>query len=170
MKTALILPVAEAESIVGEERWLYDPSCALGMPAHITIVTPFAPPPVSCDMISELEQIVGSFPVMDLRFAAVGTFPHTVYVKPEPGDAIIRLTQAIISRWPKWLPYGGIHAEIIPHLTVADRIEDQGLLDDIAVFVAGRLPIEARVRAAWLMQQDEDDIWRRLEVLPFRNG
>jgi hypothetical protein len=51
-------------------------------------------------------------------------------------------------------------------LTVADRIADQSLLADIAESVAKRLPIETRVRAAWLMQAGGDGIWRRLVVLP----
>jgi len=169
MKTAIVIPVAEAEQIVGDERRLYDPSCALGMPAHITLVTPFAPPPISPEMVSELKRIVGAFSATNLRFEDIERFANTVYLKPEPGEFIIRLTEAIVSRWPQWMPYGGTHAHIVPHLTVADRIEDQRLLDNIAGLVRERLPIEARVHEAWLMETSADDIWRRRTPLPFEN-
>jgi 2'-5' RNA ligase len=140
------------------------------MPAHITLVTPFAPPPVPAELISELERIVGLFPIVDLRFEAVGRFPHTLYLKPEPADAIVELTHSIVSRWPEWLPYGGIHAEVIPHVTVADRIEDRRLLDALARTVEDRLPIETRVGAAWLVQESEEGIWQRLVELPFQRA
>jgi 2'-5' RNA ligase len=167
MQTAIVIPVVEAERIVGHERLLYDPTCVSGMPAHITLVTPFAPPPIASGMVAEIRQIVRAFPPTELRFRHVGRFPNTVYLKPEPGEFVVRLTQAIVSRWPKWMPYGGGHADIIPHLTVADRIENEGLLDEIAALVVKRLPVEARVHEAWLMEQGPDEKWRRLVALPF---
>src|SRR5689334_8297219 len=43
-RTALIITVPEAEEAVGALRLEHDSSAALGVPAHITILFPFAPP------------------------------------------------------------------------------------------------------------------------------
>ena len=42
-ESALVVLVPEAEAIVGRLRQRYDPSAAVGMPAHITLNYPFLP-------------------------------------------------------------------------------------------------------------------------------
>lgn len=42
--TAFALEVPEAEACVGELRARHDPSCALGVQAHITVLYPFMAP------------------------------------------------------------------------------------------------------------------------------
>ncbi len=44
MWTALALQVPEAEELVQEHRMRYEPSAALGVPAHITLLSPFVEP------------------------------------------------------------------------------------------------------------------------------
>jgi 2'-5' RNA ligase len=167
VKSALLIPVPGVESLVGAHRLALDPTCALGMPAHITLVTPFAPPPISAQIIAELARIMRVLPAIALRFEAVGRFPQTVYLKPEPAGELIRLIETIVARYPQWPPYGGSHPDIVPHLTVADRQADPVLLDELAVQLRKRLPVQTLVREAWLMHQDADDRWRQIAALPF---
>ena len=41
-QTALIITVPEAEQLVGEYRDRYDPSAMFGVPAHLSLLYPFA--------------------------------------------------------------------------------------------------------------------------------
>lgn len=43
-ETALIVPVPEAEPLVGRHRRILDHSAPWGVPAHVTVLYPFLPP------------------------------------------------------------------------------------------------------------------------------
>jgi len=56
-QSAVLIPVPEAESIVGRWRHEYDPVAAAGGPAHITLVVPWLPPDeISEDEVNRLEK------------------------------------------------------------------------------------------------------------------
>ena len=58
--SALIVPVPAAEQLVGSWRWQLDRSARWGIPAHITLVYPFAPPEtVDAGAVSRLRTLVG---------------------------------------------------------------------------------------------------------------
>jgi 2'-5' RNA ligase len=167
-ESAIVIPVPDADGVIGDERRRYDPTCALGMPAHITLVTPFCPQPIPAPLVAELADLLAGFPSFDLRFERVGRFPATLYLEPMPRETIVRMTRSIVERWPQWPPYGGAHAEIIPHLTIADRQADEAFIDRLATVLADRLPFEATAREAWLMTSDHAGYWHRHAILPLR--
>ena len=49
LPSALLVEVPEAEPLVRQWRMDLDPHAALGVPAHITVLFPFAPPPLISD-------------------------------------------------------------------------------------------------------------------------
>ena len=60
-QSALIIEVPEAEPAVARHRERLDPSAALGIPAHITLLYPFLPPAaVSSPVLAELEPLFGA--------------------------------------------------------------------------------------------------------------
>ena len=121
-QSALGVTVPEAEPWVKDLRERYDPTAAVGVPAHITVLFPFVPPDLLTDgdlaKATETFQRVRPF---EFRLEQVGRFPESLYLVPEPDEPFISLTEAIVHEFPEYPPYGGKFTEIVPHLTVANR-------------------------------------------------
>ena len=145
------MEVAEAEAAVGALRLEHDWSAARGVPAHITILFPFAAP----DAVDEsaVAELVAAHAAFDFVLARVATFGDEVtYLEPVPAAPFVALTEAVAARWPQHPPYEGAHETVVPHLTVSDR----GIVAVDAVF-----PIHARAEWVTLLEEDDDEQWRR---------
>ena len=121
-QSALGVTVPEAEPWVKDLRERYNPTAAVGVPAHITVLFPFISPDLLTD--SDLAKTVGTFRrfrSFEFRLEQVGRFPESLYLVPEPDEPFISLTEAIVREFLEYPPYGGKFTEIIPHLTVANR-------------------------------------------------
>jgi len=142
--------VPEAEEAVGALRLRHDWSAALGVPAHVTILFPFAPPERVDE--AELAALVAARAAFDFELARLETFPGALvtWLVPEPAEPFVELTNAVWRRWPEFPPYEGIHEVVIPHLTVSDS----GLLD-----VELDLPIACRAREVALIEEGDDGRW-----------
>jgi 2'-5' RNA ligase len=132
------------------------------MPAHITLLIPFTDgDALSADRIGAVEEVLARFGPIELALAATAYFegpPIVLYLEPVPAAPFRAMTAALVSAFPEHRPYGGAHAQIVPHLTVATRLK-RDRLAAIEAEVAGALPIDARAREAWLMEY-ADDAWR----------
>ena len=138
------MEVPETEAAVGELRLRYDSSAALGVPAHITILFPFA----DGDEVDEtaLAELFARFPAFDFRLDRVERFDDgIVWLHPEPSRPFLDLTAAVAQRWPAHPPYEGMFDEVIPHLTVSE----------VPIDVSVELPIAARAHEVTLIEQDE---------------
>jgi 2'-5' RNA ligase len=143
-RTALIVAVPEAEAAVGALRLAHDPSAALGAPAHITILFPFAPPDEIDD--DALREVFAAQPAFDFVLDRVECFAEgPVWLHPEPSEPFVALINAVWRTWPEFPPYEGLHDEPIPHLTVSK----QPLEIDVT------LPIAARASHVTLIEQEE---------------
>jgi 2'-5' RNA ligase superfamily protein len=168
-QSGIILPVREVEPVVGSLRRLHDPQARYGVPAHITLLYPFAPPSRVGASVAALQELFSVTPVFEFSVVEVRRFPVTAYLHPEPSAAFVRLTEMLVQRWPEFPPYGGAFATVIPHLTVADHATAE-VLDAVDLTVARHLPIACRATEAWLMCSDEDGFWSRHEVFRLKNG
>jgi 2'-5' RNA ligase len=157
-ESALVLLVPEAEALVKPFRDRHDPAAAEGMPAHITLLYPFKPPEeIDATVQGGLRQCFTGFAPFPFALAETRRFesPDAVlYLAPEPAEPFCVLTSAIWQCHPEAPPYGGRHADIIPHLSVA-RVEGRRQLDAIALrfapAAAAMLPIRARAAEVALM-------------------
>jgi hypothetical protein len=166
--TALLLPVPEAEALVGAWRRRYDPSEAWGVPAHITLVYPFVPPSgLGTAVIGRLRPLFAAHPPVNVRLAEIRRFGDGVlYLAPEPPDPIRALTNAIVDAFPAYPPYEGAFDEVIPHLTVADGAPLDAMAEAEAD-LARRLPVRCTLPVAWLMAgRDGSGPWRVIERFP----
>ncbi|WP_445529842.1 2'-5' RNA ligase family protein [Streptomyces cyslabdanicus] len=153
-QTGLIVRVPDAEPVVRAWREWFDPSAQAGVPAHVTVLFPFLDESrIDARVCSALADMLDSHRAFDLRFESCGRFPGVLYLAPEPGTQLRRLTEAIADRWPEAPPYGGQFAEIVPHLTVADG-QDDAVLDEIEADLLGRLPFTSRISSVDLMVHD----------------
>jgi 2'-5' RNA ligase len=155
-ETAIIVPVPEAEAVVGHWRRRYTPSGAAGMPAHVTLLVPFIDSEsLGVDQTRVVEEVLAKFDPIELSLTATAYFegpPIVLYLVPEPAEPFRAMTSALVSSFPEHPPYGDAHATIVPHLTVATRLARERLAA-IEAEVAGALPITARLSEAWLMEQ-----------------
>ena len=143
-RTALIVEVPEAEPAVGTLRLQHDRSAALGVPAHVTILFPFA----DAEAVDEdgLTGLFARFPAFDFSLDRVERFDDgIVWLHPEPSLRFVDLTAAVAERWPEYPPYGGLFDEPIPHLTVSE----------VPIDVNVQLPIASRAREVSLIEEDE---------------
>jgi 2'-5' RNA ligase len=118
-RTALIVAVPEAEPAVGGLRLQHDSSAAKGVPAHVTILFPFAPP----EAVDEeaLRTLFSSFAAFDFELDRVEFFEEgIVWLRPWPLKPFADLTEAVHARFPHYPPYEGVHDIVVPHLTVSD--------------------------------------------------
>jgi hypothetical protein len=155
-RTALIVPVPEAEPQIGELRFAHDSSAARGVPAHVTILFPFLD---TADLDeAALADLIAEFPAFDFvldrieRFADGATWLH-----PAPSLPFVDLIAAVWQRWPERPPYEGAFDEVIPHVTISETPIDVQL----------ELPIGARAREVTLIEEDEPTgRWRARLHLP----
>jgi 2'-5' RNA ligase len=164
-RSALVVTVPEAEPVVREWRLRHTQDARLGMPAHVTVLSPFLPSERLAEGQSRVVELVAAAPAFELTFATTGRFPAVLYLKPDPSEPFIALTEAIAREWPEHPPYEGEFDTVIPHLTVAES-EDAALLDRIAARVEPQLPIVTRAREATLFVEDADGRWHEHRRLP----
>jgi 2'-5' RNA ligase len=154
-ETAIIVPVPEAEPIVGRWRRRYTPSGAAGMPAHITLLVPFVDSDaLAVDETRRAGDVLARFASIEVTLAATGYFegpPSVLYLDPDPVEPFREMTEALVREFPGHPPYGRRGATIVPHLTVATRLPREEL-GAIEAEVVVALPIAARTREAWLME------------------
>ncbi len=149
LESALIVIVPEVEDLVGRFRIQQDPSAAVGVPAHVTILYPFKPPH---ELTEEVLRSVSELFARESRFNASLTetrrFPDVLYLAPQPDVRFRHLIAIAAARFPETPPYGGQFLEVIPHLTVAQP-EDAAQLDAITaefeLAAQGRLPVQTTV-------------------------
>jgi len=156
LESALVVLVPEAEPLVESFRIQYDPSAAMGIPAHVTVLYPFrAPADLTPDIIQSLTELFADIPGFQAVFAELRRFPNVLYLSPEPADTFRLLIKTVAERFPETLPYGGQFTEITPHLTVA-QVGDPQRLEEIAAdfdrAAQNRLPIPTQVREIALME------------------
>ncbi len=168
-ETGVIVPVPEAEPVVGEHRRAHDSSARYGVPPHVTLVYPFLPQTaVDKDVLDSLSELFAATPALDVTFGRCARFPgetQVLYLAPSPDIPFRELTAAIWTRWPEAPPYGGQFDDPIPHLTVTDQA-DATTVDAIAAGLSGRLPLSARATEAHLVAFDGHR-WLAAATFPF---
>jgi hypothetical protein len=151
-ETALLLPVPAAEPAVGQHRARLDEAARDGVPAHITVLYPFLPPAgIDEALLASLGTMFAGHAAFGFTLDKVGWFSEeTVWLGPRAAAPFSALTGLIAAAFPSCPPYGGQHAEVIPHLTIGHLGGPQALRA-AAESVRPRLPIEAVATEVILM-------------------
>jgi 2'-5' RNA ligase len=172
LQSALGVPVLEAESWVKDLRERYDPTAAVGVPAHITVLFPFISPDLIAD--SDLARATETFQLFrpfEFRLGQVGRFPESLYLVPEPDEPFISLTEAVVREFPEYPPYGGKFTEIIPHLTVANRSAELSAIAEAELLpiMKDLGPIDAVCNVVELYE-NSSGYWRWAQSFPLEGG
>jgi 2'-5' RNA ligase len=156
-ESALVVLVPDAGQLVKPFRDLYDPSAALGVPAHITLLYPFKPPgQIDDTVLTRLRIGFARFTPIAFTLQSIRHFPDVLYLAPDPAEPFRALTRTIWAWYPETPPYGGKWPDIVPHLSVAS-VADQRELGRIATEFeqASRnaLPIKATANEISLLEK-----------------
>lgn len=169
-KSAIIVPVADVEALVGPYRQVLDHTAAWAVPAHITVLYPFvAPAEITDELLDAVRGCVTAVPAFTATFARVAWFQDEVlWLAPEPDAPFHALTEAACRRFPDHLPYGGAYADVIPHLTVGSTtFADHSALRRAASEIQEKLPISARIdRVSVIAGTDAPGGWHTVAEFP----
>jgi len=168
--TAFVVVVPEAEPLVAALRSRFDPSSALGVPAHLTVLHPFMPPALlTPELLARAAAALLGLESFDFVLARVERFPGVLYLAPQPAAPFIELTEALARAFPAYPPFGGAHDRIVPHLTVAQGDEHRLQHADAELRAALREhgPITARCRQLSLLR-DDGGRWSEWHALALR--
>lgn len=152
--THLIVPIPAAEPVVSEYREHMDPAEGRGVPAHLTIMSPFRP--LAALRTEDFDTLHGLFAdarAIFFSFDRVGRFESTLYLAPDVVESFAALTRSVWKQWPEYPPYGGAHPQIVPHLTVATGHDWP---DELARKLRRALPINAAATEVWLLAPAPD--------------
>jgi 2'-5' RNA ligase len=168
-QSALIVTIPEAEDAVAEHRAQFDDAAAFGIPAHVTVIFPFIPPPeVDARVIETLAAAISTVPKFQATFESTGWFgTNVLWLAPGPAAAFVALIAAAAEAFPDYPPFGGRHDVVVPHLTVGHADAPESDLHKAEEQVLRRLPIRASVTevALWC-GTDVPGGWRRTMGFP----
>ena len=153
-QSAVLVPVPQADSVVGRWRHEHDPVAAAGVPAHITLIVPWLPPDeIEEADLDELDDELSDVKAFEFELTHVDWFGRRVlWVAPEPARPFLDLTRRLADRFGT-PPWDDEFDEVIPHLTVAHASDGVELVP-IAADLAGRLPVRCRAEEVWVMVGD----------------
>lgn len=153
-RTALVVPVPEAEAAVAAHRLRLDHNAALGVPAHVTVLFPFVPADaLDGSVLAKVGNVVGQVPAFGYAFARTDWFDDRVlWLAPEDPAPFRELTARMAAAFPEHPPYEGAHADVVPHLTVGEA-DDRRPLEDAEREVLGRLPVSGRATEVVLLAE-----------------
>ena len=142
------------------------------MPAHVTLIAPFAHArELTDESEAELANVFRSSAPFSVTLTGLGRFENVdvVYLTPEPRKPFIELIEAVFARFPDRPPYGGAAERVVPHVTVG---KGSTLPEGTAQRLLEGLPIVARADTATLVERAPDLRWytRRSFRLGTRSG
>jgi 2'-5' RNA ligase superfamily len=165
--TALVVPVPEAERLVGRYRRLHTPSGSQGMPAHVTLVSPFVPASrFDRDREAATRTLIATAAGFEFSLVATRRFERTLYLAPEPAAPFVELIEALADSFPEYPPYAGTVTEIVPHVTVAQG-DDELALGQFAAALEPSLPVACAAVEATLFERREDGRFHARVSFPF---
>lgn len=150
-QSALLIPVPQADSVVGRWRFLHDPVAAAGVPAHVTLIVPWlAPEAIGEAELAELDDELKGVDGWEFALTRVEWFGRRVlWVAPEPAEPFLELTRRLAERFGT-PPWEDAFDEVVPHLTVAHASDGVELVP-MAADISTRLPLRCRAEEVWAM-------------------
>jgi 2'-5' RNA ligase len=158
--STLVILVPSAEATVAKLRRRLDRLAAWAVPAHITVLYPFAAPDsISDEVVVRLARILERVRAFDFALTTIGWFDERVlYLSPTPVAPFIEITNAIAAEFPEYTPYGGAYDKVVPHLTVGEGAS-RWRMRRAARRLEPHLPIEATATEVNLMAPNPSGRW-----------
>jgi hypothetical protein len=162
LESGLILPVPEIQPLVDRWRIATSEAAQLGAPAHVTLLFPWLPAPVTPDGLQRARSALLPFGPITLTFSQVRRWPRVIWLLPEPEAAVRAMTAALMSAFPECPPYGGEFPDPQPHLTVAEGTEEEldRIEPEVVRVLAESGPMTVTVESVVVPERQEDRRWQ----------
>lgn len=120
----LIVPSHEVQAFAAPLRRRFQPKTWMHVPAHITLLVPFAP----LDQLESAIETLGLSLAHERPFLVTldhyNHFPTAIYLEPHDPAPILELFRRLQATFPEYPAYAGAYGpDLVPHLTVA-RFEE----------------------------------------------
>jgi 2'-5' RNA ligase len=141
----LLLITPDADPLVGPWRAEHDSSAGYGIPAHVTVRSPFLPPEMWADpTLSRLKR----FLPVPVTLARLEDRPGALVIVAEPDSRLRELTEATSRAWPTLPPHKADHRPFAYHMTVV-RTPNNRLRTRAAEAIAPHLPLHVTGTELW---------------------
>ena len=141
----LLLITPDADPVVGTWRAEHDSASRHGIPAHVTVRSPFLPPDHWADpTLSRLK----TFLPMPLTLARLEDRPGALVIVVEPDDHLRELRAATTQAWPTLPPHKENHRPFAYHMTVV-RTPDARVRSNAGEALAPHLPLVVTGTEMW---------------------
>ena len=166
-RTALLVQVPVAEAVDDFRRRHLAASVARGIPAHVTVLFPFAgPASIDAGLRAQVVEHFATFSAFSADLARVDRFDAHVWLAPEPHERFIALLAGTYARFPQFPPYGDAFAEPVPHLTIAEVGVDgsiERVAEEAERALGPGLPFAFGVDRVDLFEELSDGMWQQCE-------
>ena len=151
LHSSLLIPVPQADSVIGRFRYAHDPLAAAGVPAHITLIVPWVDPTsITAATLADLDEALADVEPFEFDLTHVDWFGRRIlWAAPEPSQPFVELISRLSQRYGT-PPWAGQFDEVVPHLTIA-HAGPGGRVVSAAADVAVRLPLRCRADEVWVM-------------------
>jgi 2'-5' RNA ligase superfamily len=108
LRTGLIVEVPDSEHVVAHWREQLDPHAMLGVPAHVTVLFPFAAPDrIDKGILTALRQVLSAVEPFEFRLPRTGWFGESVlWLAPQPEAPFRHLTEVLTTAFPDYPALG----------------------------------------------------------------
>lgn len=133
-----------------------------GLVPHLTVLYPWGPAPVEVRVIERAAAAVAGTGSISMHFDRLDTFESgIVYAALSDPDPVVDLIHRVAAAFPDTPPYGGEHADPVPHLTLG-RCSPSDLpatLADVTVHTRDIVPFEVHLDELGVLEQGLDGRW-----------
>ena len=157
----LLLIVPGAEPLVGHWRAGHDGAAAAGIPAHVTVRSPFLPPE-RWDA-ADLSGTLRHFLPLPVTLARTENRPGGLVVLAEPDDRLRELTNAASAAWPELPPHKPRFAQPAYHVTVV-RTPEAALRHEARAELDTQLPLTVEATELWAVSGTAEQGFERRVV------
>ncbi len=116
----LIVPPRSVQAFAAPLRRRFQPDTWMHIPAHITLLVPFAPPERLGDAVHRLEGALAKEAPFSITLDHYGRFPKAIFLEPRDPQPILDLYRRLAAVFPEYPAFGGVYgSDLVPHLTLA---------------------------------------------------
>jgi 2'-5' RNA ligase len=120
----LIIPPPPVQSFAYPLREEHDTLSFNQVPAHITLLYPFAGSEALGEAIPRLQGVCKAIAPFAIKLDRYGRFDDAIFLEPHDPEPILKVYALVSQAFPEYPLYAGEHgAELQPHLTLA-RFDD----------------------------------------------
>lgn len=160
----LLLITPDAESLVGHWRAEHDEAARFGIPAHVTIRTPFLS---SEDWRDPPLALLERFLPTDVTLSHLEDRPGGLVLIVEPDDELREMTVAVGSTWPTLPPHKDNRPDLAYHMTVV-RTMNNRVRSEAWEAIAPHLPLRVAGTEMWATEGSLEDGLRHAIVARMR--